>query len=90
MTEIFRLSGMKSFRDDLIARMKTGWGRFVLASKFISFYDLKYTYTYKAVKRILILFKPPLLVQRNNGTNAGLDLLGSKCDLSMQVSPLGD
>jgi hypothetical protein len=25
---------MKSFRDDLIDRMKTGWGRFVLASKF--------------------------------------------------------
>ncbi len=24
---------MKSFRDDLIDRMKTGWGRFVLASK---------------------------------------------------------
>jgi hypothetical protein len=23
---------MKSFRDDLIDRMKTGWGRFVLAS----------------------------------------------------------
>ncbi len=33
MTEIYRLSGMKSFGDDLIARMKTGWGRFVLASE---------------------------------------------------------
>jgi hypothetical protein len=30
LTEIYRLSGMKSFRDDLIGRMKTGWGRFVL------------------------------------------------------------
>ncbi len=34
LTEIYRLSGMKSFRDDLIDRMKTGWGRFVLASLF--------------------------------------------------------
>jgi hypothetical protein len=25
---------MKSFRDDLIDRMKTGWGRFVLASEY--------------------------------------------------------
>jgi hypothetical protein len=33
LTEIYHLSGMKSFRDDLIDRMKTGWGRFVLASK---------------------------------------------------------
>ncbi len=32
LTEIYKLSGMKSFRDDLIDRMKTGWGRFVLAS----------------------------------------------------------
>jgi hypothetical protein len=32
LTEIYHLSGMKSFRDDLIDRMKTGWGRFVLAS----------------------------------------------------------
>jgi hypothetical protein len=32
LTEIYRLSGMKSFRDDLNDRMKTGWGRFVLAS----------------------------------------------------------
>jgi hypothetical protein len=32
LTEIDHLSGMKSFRDDLIDRMKTGWGRFVLAS----------------------------------------------------------
>ncbi len=35
MTEIFCLSGMKSFRDDLINRMKTGWERFVLASFFM-------------------------------------------------------
>jgi hypothetical protein len=34
LTEIYRLSGMKSFRDDLIDRMETGWGRFVLASVF--------------------------------------------------------
>ena len=33
LTEIYHLSGMKSFRDDLIDRMKTGWGRFVLASQ---------------------------------------------------------
>jgi hypothetical protein len=32
LTEIFHLLGMKSFRDDLIDRMKTGWGCFVLAS----------------------------------------------------------
>ncbi len=32
MTEIYHLSGMKSFREDLIDRMKTGRGRFVLAS----------------------------------------------------------
>jgi hypothetical protein len=32
LTKIYRLSGMKSFRDDLNDRMKTGWGRFVLAS----------------------------------------------------------
>ena len=32
LTENYHLSGMKSFRDDLIDRMKTGWGRFVLAS----------------------------------------------------------
>ncbi len=35
LTEIYHLSGMKSFRDELIDRMKTGWGRFVLASFFI-------------------------------------------------------
>ncbi len=41
LTDIYHLLGMKSFRDDLIDRMKTGWGRFVLASKYIplkSFY----------------------------------------------------
>jgi hypothetical protein len=32
LTVIYRVSGMKSFRDDLIDRMKTGWGCFVLAS----------------------------------------------------------
>ncbi len=32
LTGIYRSSGMKSFRDDLIDRMKTRWGRFVLAS----------------------------------------------------------
>jgi hypothetical protein len=32
LTEIYHLLGMKSFRDDLIDRMKTGWGSFVLAS----------------------------------------------------------
>jgi hypothetical protein len=32
LTEIYHLSGMKSFRDELIDRMKTGWGPFVLAS----------------------------------------------------------
>jgi hypothetical protein len=32
LTEIYHLSGMKSFRDDLIDRMKTGLGRLVLAS----------------------------------------------------------
>jgi hypothetical protein len=32
LTGIYRSSGMKSFRDVLIDRMKTGWGRFVLAS----------------------------------------------------------
>jgi hypothetical protein len=32
LTEIYHLSGMKSFRDDLSDRMKTGCGRFVLAS----------------------------------------------------------
>jgi hypothetical protein len=32
LTENYHLSGMKSSRDDLIDRMKTGWGRFVLAS----------------------------------------------------------
>jgi hypothetical protein len=32
-TEIYHLLGMKSFRDDLIDRMKTGCGRLVLASK---------------------------------------------------------
>ena len=42
MTEIFHLSGMKSFRDDLIDRMKTGWGRFVLAS--ISLYSVTSLY----------------------------------------------
>jgi hypothetical protein len=36
LTEIYHLSGMKSFRDDLIDRMKTGWGRFVLASDKLS------------------------------------------------------
>ncbi len=35
LTEIYHLSGMKSFRDDLIDRMKTGWGRIVLASKYV-------------------------------------------------------
>ncbi len=33
LTEIYHVSGIKSFRDDLIDRMKTGWGRFVLASQ---------------------------------------------------------
>ncbi len=33
--EIYHLLGMKSFRDDLIDRMKTGWGRVVLASTVI-------------------------------------------------------
>ena len=42
LTEIFHLSGMKSFRDDLIDRMKTGWGRFVLAS--ISLYSVTSLY----------------------------------------------
>ena len=42
MTEIFHLSGMKSFRDDLIDRMKTGWGRFVRAS--ISLYSVTSLY----------------------------------------------
>ncbi len=42
MTVIFHLSGMKSFRDDLIDRMKTGWGRFVLAS--ISLYSVTSLY----------------------------------------------
>jgi hypothetical protein len=37
LTEIYHLLGMKSFRDDLIDRMKTGWGRFVLASRKIAF-----------------------------------------------------
>ncbi len=37
LTEIYHLSGMKSFRDDLIDRMKTGWGRFVLASELKAF-----------------------------------------------------
>ncbi len=32
MIEIYHLLGMKSSRDDLIDRMKTGWGCFVLAS----------------------------------------------------------
>jgi hypothetical protein len=32
LTEIYYLSEMKSFRDDLIDRVKTGRGRFVLAS----------------------------------------------------------
>ncbi len=32
LTEIYHLLGMKSFRDDVIGRMKTGWGRLVLAS----------------------------------------------------------
>jgi hypothetical protein len=30
LTEVYRLSRMNSFRDDLIDRMKRGWGRFVL------------------------------------------------------------
>jgi hypothetical protein len=33
LTEIYHLLGMKSSRDDLIDRMKTGWGCFVLASQ---------------------------------------------------------
>jgi hypothetical protein len=33
LTEIYHLLGMKSSRDDLIDRMKTGWGCFVLASR---------------------------------------------------------
>jgi hypothetical protein len=33
LTEIYHLLGMKSSRDDLIDRMKTGWGCFVLASE---------------------------------------------------------
>jgi len=33
---------MKSFRDDLIDKMKTGWGRFVLAS--ISLYSVTSLY----------------------------------------------
>jgi hypothetical protein len=36
LTEIYHLLGMNSFRDDLIDRMKTGWGRFVLASLSVS------------------------------------------------------
>ncbi len=32
LTEIYQLSRMKSLRKELIDRMKTGWGRFVLAS----------------------------------------------------------
>jgi hypothetical protein len=32
LPEIYHSSGMKSFRDELIDRMKMGWGRFVLAS----------------------------------------------------------
>jgi hypothetical protein len=32
LTEIYHLLGMKSSRGDLIDRMKTGWGCFVLAS----------------------------------------------------------
>ncbi len=46
-----------------------------LSLTFISFNDLKYTYPYKAVKRILIVFEQPLLVQRCNGTTAGLGYL---------------
>ncbi len=35
---------MKSFRDDLIDRMKTGWGRFVLASgKWRTFFTVHIT-----------------------------------------------
>jgi hypothetical protein len=37
LTEFYHLLGMKSFRDDLIDRTKTGWGRFVLASKLTFF-----------------------------------------------------
>jgi hypothetical protein len=36
LTEIYHLLGMKSSRDDLIDRMKTGWGCFVLASSLYS------------------------------------------------------
>jgi hypothetical protein len=36
LTEIYHLLGMKSSRDDLIDRMKTGWGCFVLASKLVA------------------------------------------------------
>ena len=37
LTEIYHLLGMKSSRDDLIDRMKTGWGSFVLASSVHTF-----------------------------------------------------
>jgi hypothetical protein len=42
LTEIHHLLGMKSVRDDLIDRMKMGWGRFLLAS-FFPIYGRKYS-----------------------------------------------
>ncbi len=52
MTEIYRLSGMKSFRDDLIDRMKTGWGRFVLAS--YNQHTVIYRFTYRYTESLVV------------------------------------
>jgi hypothetical protein len=49
LTEIYHLLGMKSSRDDLIDRMKTGWGCFVLASSSL-YYDVTSCPVYDAVK----------------------------------------
>jgi hypothetical protein len=51
LTEIYRLSGMKSFRDDLNDRMKTGWGRFVLAS----FFTVQLSQTFQAALSVYLV-----------------------------------
>ncbi len=53
MTEIYRLSGKKSFRDDSIDRMKTGWGRFVLASGCRRIFDQNYLASYLSGQQAL-------------------------------------
>ncbi len=70
LTEIYHLSGMKSFRDDLIDRMKTGWGRSVLASK---------------ISHLFVTFKSNILRQENSKNEKRRYSSKNFCDLPLHT-----